>query len=228
VNDVTTRGGRMNPGPGRLQPHGGWDRSPDRRSDGNYERDRYSDRSRERDRSQDRRKDHRYIEKERAYEHSHDFERRNDHDMVDRNGYKERVFDGDEGDWRGDRSYVDNGRGINGTSAHEGRSQETKREDSTILDGGRGRDHFSNSSGDHQVKEDLEALIKMREALRDEVMVMEERLEVKEVVCSELQKKSKRLEDLLINEKKLVSQRRKELAKVSIGSIPVLKVGFVR
>jgi hypothetical protein len=41
--------------------------------------------------------------------------------------------------------------------------------DSTILDGGRGRDHFSNSSGDHQVKEDLEALIKMREALRDEV-----------------------------------------------------------
>ncbi|KAG7609827.1 RNA recognition motif domain [Arabidopsis suecica] len=214
VNDVTTRGGRMNLGPGRLQPHGGWDRSPDRRSDGNYERDRYSDRSRERDRSQDRRKDHRYIEKERAYEHSHDFERRNDHDMVDRNGYKERVFDGDEGDWRGDRSYVDNGRGINGTSAHEGRSQETKREDSTILDGGRGRDHFSNSSGDHQVKEDLEALIKMREALRDEVMVMEERLEVKEVVCSELQKKSKRLEDLLINEKKLVSQRRKELAKL--------------
>lgn len=66
--------------------------------------------------------------------------------------------------------------------------------DSTILDGGRGRDHFSNSSGDHnfqvkmvfvshvllhsscenlhlfiQVKEGLDALIKMREALQDEV-----------------------------------------------------------
>ncbi|EFH48171.1 RNA recognition motif-containing protein, partial [Arabidopsis lyrata subsp. lyrata] len=214
VNDVTTRGGRMNPGPGRLQPHGGWDRSPDRRSNGNYDRDRYSDRSRERDRSQDRRKDHRYTENERAYEHSHDFERRNDHDLLDRNGYKERVFEGDEGDWRGDRSFGDNGRGINGTSAHEGRSQETKRDDSTILDGGRGRDHFSNSSGDQQVKEDLEALIKMREALQDEVLVMEERLDEKEVVCSELQKKSKRLEDLLINEKKLVAQRRKELAKL--------------
>lgn len=82
---------------------------------------------------------------------------------------------------------------------------------------------------------------------------MEERLEEKEVVCSELQNKSKvgvlyilqtrnflswmcshlkwlrqRLEDLLNNEKKLVSQRRKELAKVSIGSDPVFKVSFVR
>ncbi|CAE6111354.1 unnamed protein product [Arabidopsis arenosa] len=216
VNDVTTRGGRMNPGPGRLQPHGGWDRSPDRRSNGNYDRDRYSDRSRERERSQDRRKEHRYTEKERAYEHSHDFERRNDHDLLNRNSYKERVFEGDEGDWRGDRSFGDNGRGINGTTAHEGRGQETKRDDSTILDDGRGRDRFSNSSGDHslQVKEDLEALIKMREALQDEVVVMEERLDEKEVVCSELQKKSKRLEDLLINEKKLVAQRRKELAKL--------------
>ncbi|ESQ42014.1 hypothetical protein EUTSA_v10014075mg [Eutrema salsugineum] len=217
VNEVTTRGGgRLNPGPqGRFQPQ-----SPDRRSDCNYDRDRYSDRSRERDRSQDRRKDH-YAEKERAYEHSHEFERRNGHDMVDRNGYKERVFEGDEGDWRGDRSYGDNnGRGINGIGAREGRSQETKRDDdSTMTDGGRGRegrDHFSNSSGDHnfQVKEELGALIKMREVLQDEVLAMEDRLEEKAAVCSELQKKSKRLEDSLINEKKLTSQRRKELAKV--------------
>ncbi|XP_010420821.1 PREDICTED: glycine-rich RNA-binding protein RZ1B isoform X2 [Camelina sativa] len=217
VNEVTTRGGRMNPGPGRVRPHGGWDRSPDRRSDGNYDRDRYSDRSRERDRSQDRRKDQHYIEKERAYEHSLEFERRNDHDMLDRNGYKERVFEGDGGDWRGDRSFGDNGRGIkiNGTSTHEGRSQETKRDDSTMLDG-RGKDHFSNTSGDQsfQVKGELDSLIKIREALQDEVLVVEDRLEEKEVVCSELQKKSKRLEDLLINEKKLVSQRRKELAKL--------------
>lgn len=129
VNDVTTRGGRTNPGPGRLRPHGGWDRSPDRRIDGNFDRDRYSDRSRERDRSQERRKDQHYIEKERAYEHTHDFERRHDRDMLDRNGYKERVFEGDEGDWRGDKPCVDNGRGINGASAREGRSQETKRDD---------------------------------------------------------------------------------------------------
>lgn len=132
VNEVTTRSGRSNPGRERFQPHGGggggWDKSPDRRRDCSYERDRYSERSRERDRSQDRRKGH-YAEKERAYEHSHDFERRNDGDMVDRTGYKERVFEGDEGDWRGDRSYGDDGRGINGTSAQEGRSQETKRED---------------------------------------------------------------------------------------------------
>ncbi|XP_019090564.1 PREDICTED: serine/threonine-protein kinase fray2-like isoform X2 [Camelina sativa] len=218
VNEVTTRGGRMNPGPARVRPHGGWDRSPDRRSDGNYDRDRYSDRSRERDRSQDRRKDQHYIEKERAYERSLDFERRNDHDVLDRNGYKERVFEGDGGDWRGDRSFGDNGRGIkiNGTSTHEGRSQETKRDDSTMLDGGCGRDQFSNSSGDQsfQVKGELDSLIKIREALQDEVLVVEERLEEKEIVISELQKNSKRLEDLLINEKKLVSQRRKELAKL--------------
>ncbi|CAH2072321.1 unnamed protein product [Thlaspi arvense] len=211
VNEVTTRGGgRLNPGQGRFQQH-----SPDRRSD--YDRDRYSDRSRERDRSQDRRRDH-YIEKESAYEHSHGFERRNDHDVVDRNGYKERVFESGEGDWRGDRSYGDKtGRGSNGNSAHEGRSQERKRDDSIMPDGGgRGRDHLSNSSGDHsfQVKEELEALIKMREALHGEVLVMEDRLGEKEAVCSELQKKSKRLEELLINEKKLTSQRRKELAKL--------------
>ncbi|EOA19421.1 hypothetical protein CARUB_v10001292mg [Capsella rubella] len=229
VNEVTTRDERMNPGPGRLRPHGGWERSPDRRSDGNYERDRYSDRSRERDRSQDRRRDQHYIEKQRAYEHSHDFQRRNDHDLTDRIGYKERVFEGDGGDWHGDRSYEENARGINGdrsyeenargingTSSHEGRSLKPKKDDSTMLDGGRGRDHLSNSSGDHshQVKDELEALIKMREALRDEMLVVKEKLEEKEVVCSELQKKSKRLEDLLINEKKLVSQRRKELAKL--------------
>ncbi|KFK26244.1 hypothetical protein AALP_AA8G222000 [Arabis alpina] len=217
VNEVTTRGGRMmNPVRERIQPHGGWDRSPDRRSDCNYERDQYSDRSRERDRSQERRKDH-FIEKERAYEHSHDFERRKDHDMVDRNGYKERGFEDGEGDWRGDRSREENNeRGIDGTSAHEGRSQETKREDSTTLDGGRGRDHLSNSSGDHnfQAKDELENLIKMREVLHNEVLVMEDRLEEKEIVCLDLQKKAKRLEDLLINERKLTSQRRKELAKL--------------
>ncbi|KAF8094472.1 hypothetical protein N665_0362s0014 [Sinapis alba] len=197
VNEVTTRFG----GQGRFQPQ-----SPDGRSDFGYERDRFGNRSRERDRSQDRR---------RAYEHSHDFERRYNHGMLDRDGYKDRVFE--EGDWRGDRSYEDNGRGvISRISSHE----ETKREDiSTMLDGGRGRDgkdHFTNSSGDHSfhVKEELEALIKTRDVLQDEVLVMEERLEVKEVLCSELLKEFKRLEDLLNNENKLTSQRRKELAKL--------------
>ncbi|WZZ38681.1 hypothetical protein YC2023_034940 [Brassica napus] len=284
VNEVTTRFG----GQGRFQPQ-----SPsDGRSDFGYERDRFSDRSRERDRSQDRR---------RAYERSHGFEGRNDHGMLDRDGYKERGFE--EGDWRGDRSFEDNGRGVHRASSDE----ETKREDrvsslckpnhpdllwtlwkasliilsvkhhswrqnslgisvihyrvndeilyevtaipyenslvqplgcsSTMLDGGRGRDgkdHFSNSSGDRsfQVKEELEALIKTHDVLQDEswemeeiidefifkVLVMEERLEVKEVLCSELEKKSKRLEDLLSNEKKLTSQRRKELAKSLVNS----------
>ncbi|KAF8097850.1 hypothetical protein N665_0280s0049 [Sinapis alba] len=198
VNEVTTRfvGRLNNPGThGRFQPQ-----SPDRRSDSSYERDRY----RERARSQDRRRDH-YT--------GHGFERRNHHEMVDRNGYKERVFEG--GDWRGD-----SGRRVNGISAHhEGRSQETKREDSTMLDGGRGRDgkdHISNSSGDQsfQVKEELEALIKTRDVLHDEVLVMEERLRAKEDLCSDLQKNFKRLEDLLNDEKKLTSQRRKELAKL--------------
>ena len=106
VNEVTTRFG----GQGRFQPQ-----SPsDGRSDFGYERDRFSDRSRERDRSQDRR---------RAYERSHGFEGRNDHGMLDRDGYKERGFE--EGDWRGDRSFQDNGRGVHRASSDE----ETKRED---------------------------------------------------------------------------------------------------
>ncbi|CAF2120449.1 unnamed protein product [Brassica napus] len=298
VNEVTTRfGGWLNTGgQGRFQPQ-----SPDGRSDFGYKRDRFSDRSRERDRTS--------LElnnlsvklhlQERAYEHSHGLERRNDHDMLDRNGYKERVFQGvEDGDWRG---YSSNMR-ISGTSSHQGRNEETKREDReaesvgqkgsekgtaktskplvkgfvhdnddevmkitkvlknkrggdplfseihmsrldqamaeplprvkkmsgqvnvfreacTMPDGGRGRDgkdHFSNSSGDHsfQVKEELEALTKTRDVLHDEVLVMEERLEVKEDMCSELQKNFKRLEDLLNNEKKLTSQRRKELAKL--------------
>lgn len=110
VNEVTTRfGGRLSSGAqGRFQPQ-----SPDGRSDFSCERDRY----RERDRSQERGRD--------RYEHSRGFERRSDHGMVDRNGYKERCFEGEEGgDWRGD-----SGRGVNGNSDHEGRSQETKRED---------------------------------------------------------------------------------------------------
>ncbi|CAG7879624.1 unnamed protein product [Brassica rapa] len=218
VNEVTTRfGGWLNTGgQGRFQPQ-----SPDGRSDFGYKRDRFSDRSRERDRSHERRRDNHYSEKEIAYEHSHGLERRNDHDMLDRNGYKERVFQGvEDGDWRGYRSYGDSSNmRISGTSSHQGRNEETKREDSTMPDGGRGRDgkdHFSNSSGDHsfQVKEELEALTKTRDVLHDEVLVMEERLEVKEDMCSELQKNFKRLEDLLNNEKKLTSQRRKELAKL--------------
>ncbi|CAN8300752.1 unnamed protein product [Cochlearia groenlandica] len=207
VNEVTMRsGGRLNPGQGRFQQH-----SPGRRSGFDYDRDRFSDRSRERDRSQDRRKDQ-YGEKGRAYdEHLHGFERRNDRGMVDRSGYKERVFEGDEGDWRGG-----NGMGSNGISAQEGRSQETKIDDSTVLNDVRGRDHVANSSGDRnfQVKKELDALVKMREVLQDEILVMEDRLEEKEVACSELQRKSKRLEDLLINEKKLTSLRRKELSKL--------------
>ncbi|KAJ4910786.1 RNA-binding (RRM/RBD/RNP motifs) family protein [Raphanus sativus] len=190
VNEVTTRfGGRLNPGAlGRFQPQ-----SPDGRSDFSCERDRYY---RERDRSQGRRRDH--------YEH--------DMVVVDRNGYKERVFEG--GEWRGD-----SGRGVNGTSGHQGRSQETKRDDSSMLDGGRGRDgkdHISNSSGDHsfQPREEIEAMIKTRDVLHDEVLVMEERLRAKEDSCTDLQKKCERLEDLLNDEKKLTSQRRKELAKL--------------
>ncbi|KAL0681365.1 hypothetical protein Bca4012_048212 [Brassica carinata] len=202
VNEVTTRFGR------RFQPQ-----SPDGRSDFSYERDR----CRERDRSQERRRD-RYVDKERGYEHSHGFERRGEHVVVDRNGYKERGFEGEEGgDWRGD-----SGRGVNGNSGHEGRSQETKRDDSSSMvdgDGGRGRDskdHISNSSGDHsfQVKGDIETLIKTRDLLHDEVLVMEGRLRAKEDLFTELQKKFERLEDLLNDEKKLTSQRRKELAKL--------------
>ncbi|XP_056861289.1 uncharacterized protein LOC130509399 isoform X2 [Raphanus sativus] len=198
VNEVTTRFGG---GQGRFQPQ-----SPDHdhgRSDFSYGR------ARERDRSRDSRREYYYYteKKERA---AYD----DDHDMLgDRDGYKDsRVLK--EGDWRGDNG--GSSRGINGTSSHN----ETKREDSgTMLDGGRGRDgkdHLSNSSGDHsfQVKEELEALIKTHDVLQDEVLVMEERLEVKEVLCSELQNKFKRLEDLLNNEKKLTSQRRKELAKL--------------
>ncbi|WZY80810.1 hypothetical protein YC2023_027194 [Brassica napus] len=308
VNEVTTRfGGWLNTGgQGRFQPQ-----SPDGRSDFGYKRDRFSDRSRERDSVK-------LHLQERAYEHSHGLERRNDHDMLDRNGYKERVFQGvEDGDWRGYRSYGDSSNmRISGTSSHQGRNEETKREDRkgsekgtaktskplvkgfvhdnddevmkitkvlknkrggdplfseihmsrldqamaeplprvkkmsgqvsyrdqaklhelqvmfvgeakrrthTMPDGGRGRDgkdHFSNSSGDHsfQVKEELEALTKTRDVLHDEVLVMEERLEVKEDMCSELQKNFKRLEDLLNNEKKLTSQRRKELAKSLVNS----------
>lgn len=200
VNEVTTRfGGRLSSGAqGRFQSQ-----SPDGRSDFSWERDRY----RERDRSQERGRD--------RYEHSRGFERRSDHGMVDRNGYKERGFEGEEGgDWRGD-----SGRGVNGNSDHEGRSQDTKREDSSMLDGGRGRDgkdHISNSNGDHsfQVKGDIEALIKTRDLLHDEVLVMEGRLRAKEDLCAELQQKFETLEELLNDEKKLTSQRRKELAKL--------------
>ena len=51
--------------------------------------------------------------------------------MLDRNGYKERVFQGvEDGDWRGYRSYGDSSNmRISGTSSHQGRNEETKRED---------------------------------------------------------------------------------------------------
>ncbi|KAL0729668.1 hypothetical protein Bca4012_025761 [Brassica carinata] len=205
VNEVTTRfGGRVNPGAqGRFQPQ-----SPGGRSGFSCERDRY----RERDRSQDRRMDH-YADKERVYEHSHGFERGCDHDVVDRNGYKERVFGGDQGgDWRGD-----NGRGVNGSCDHQGRSQETKREDSVEIT------FFLillctawTLAGTNFlfVKEEIEALTETRDVLHDEVLVMEGRLRAKEDMCADLQKKFEILEDLLNDEKKRTSQRRKELAKL--------------
>ena len=49
-----------------------------------------------------------YADKERVYENSHGFERRGD-DVLDRNGYKERVFGGEkEGDWRGESGPIKN------------------------------------------------------------------------------------------------------------------------
>ncbi|WZZ38079.1 hypothetical protein YC2023_034338 [Brassica napus] len=49
-----------------------------------------------------------YADKERVYENSHGFERRGDN-VLDRNGYKERVFGGEEeGDWRGESGPIKN------------------------------------------------------------------------------------------------------------------------
>ncbi|CAN6868717.1 unnamed protein product [Brassica oleracea] len=49
-----------------------------------------------------------YANKERVYENSHGFERRGD-DVLDRNGYKERVCGGgEEGDWRGQSGPIKN------------------------------------------------------------------------------------------------------------------------
>ncbi|XWS26925.1 hypothetical protein CRYUN_Cryun26dG0072100 [Craigia yunnanensis] len=223
VNEVTTRGGRSNFNRDRSR-RSDWDRGRDRERDHDRDReryrDRYSDRSGERDRSRD-------IDsgRERGYEH-HDHDRAREYSLD--KDHERDVEDNVQGesmdrikDWKRDHELnLDQDMEIAGTNGYhrsvdEDKEQQLKRLNGSISNDQCGRGLSSDSSDDYsQMKKELERLIQTREEFKTEISHMEGRLEGRQQIVLDLQKKSKTLEDALVAVKKLSSRRKMQLTKL--------------
>ncbi|GAV65509.1 RRM_1 domain-containing protein [Cephalotus follicularis] len=228
VNAATTRGGRSNFGRDRLRRNAkrgvDWDRPGSRVRD--YDRDRYSDRSREHSRSREH-----YEDQEREFEHAHDHDQGRDHNF-DRDEDQSRNLEDhgkeysrdSDGIWERDER-LDPGRDREmegtGTSGHrrsvdKDKDQLSRRLNGSIINDRHSRGHSSDSRDDNndQVKEQVERSLQKREELKKEIAQAEERLKEKLQLVSDLQRKSKKLEDAVISAKKLSSLRQTQLAKL--------------
>ncbi|KAJ6816630.1 glycine-rich RNA-binding protein RZ1B isoform X1 [Iris pallida] len=220
VNEVRTRAGRPNFHRENFRRDTGrdveWDGDRDR--DHVRDRDRYRDRSIERSHDRDR-------ERERDYEFGRDFDRsrddafdrgrdRSDHDQEHSRDH-DRDWDGDHDmDWGQDRE-------VDKLKDHDADRDKDKKQQSRNRIGGARVDHrrsreLSNSSDEYhqQVRDELDLSIQRHEELQQELLLIEGNLEQKRNLVSDLEKKSKKLEDSLITSKKLTSQRQSLLTKL--------------
>ncbi|XP_022755090.1 uncharacterized protein DDB_G0284459-like [Durio zibethinus] len=223
VNEVTTRGGRSNfsrDRSRRSERDRGRDRERDYDRDRERYQDRYSDRSGERDQSRDH--DSGW---ERGYEH-HDHDRAGEYSLDkhhDRNveDNVQRESRDHIQDWeRDDVMNLDQDREIAGTNGYhrsvdEDKEQQLKRWNDSMSHDQHGRGLSSDSSDDYnQMKKELEKSIQSREELKTEISLMKGRLEERQQIVLDLQKKSKTLEDALVGAKKLSSRRKMQLTKL--------------
>ncbi|GMI81235.1 hypothetical protein like AT5G19960 [Hibiscus trionum] len=224
VNGVNTRGGRSNFNRDRPRRNE-WDRGQERERERDCDRDReeyrdrYSDRSKERDWSRDH-----DSGRERGYEH-HEHDRTGEYPL-DRDHGRD-VEDRMQGesrdhiqDWDRDHELnLDQDREPTGTNCYRRSVEEDKekrlkrRHGSTSNDHGRGLS--SDSTDDYnQMRKELERSIQSREKLKTEISLMEGRLDERQQIVLDLQKKSKNLEDALVAAKKLSSRHKMHLTKL--------------
>ncbi|KAB1223259.1 Cold-inducible RNA-binding protein [Morella rubra] len=235
VNGVRTRGGRSSFNRESFQRNierdTEWDRSRDHQRSDDRERNRYRDRngdwSRERDRSHDRDR-----ERERGYDHARGHDRVRDPFPRDRNQDSDMMDDRQEHSRNYDRSwerdhYLDTERGrewdrtnVRDKSVDNDRVQQSEKQNGTSrsfdLNERHGRELSSASVDDYgsQAKEELARSTCLLDELKKEISEMEERLEEKENLVLDLQKKSKKLEDALIASKKHTSYRQMHFTKL--------------
>ncbi|XVE54349.1 hypothetical protein DITRI_Ditri03aG0073400 [Diplodiscus trichospermus] len=223
VNEVTTRGGRPNFSRDYSR-RSEWDRGRERERDHGRDRERhrdgYSDRSGERDRSRD-------IDsgRDRGYEHrDHDRAREFSLDR-DHGGDVEDNVQGESRDhiqdWEKDREpNLDKDMEFAGTNGYnrsvdEDKELELRRWNGSISNDEHGKGLSLDLGYDYnQMKKELERSILSREELKTEISLIEGRLEERQQIVLDLQKKSKSLEDALVAAKKLSSRRKMHLTKL--------------
>ncbi|WOL09013.1 glycine-rich RNA-binding protein RZ1B-like [Canna indica] len=224
VNEVHTRGGR--PTFHRENFHrdadrdDDWERGRERDRDHMRDRDHYLDRNIER--SQDR---NREREREADFEHGRDFDRARGHPMDQRRDREDDDHErrGDRArDWERDRDMDwDHDRDLDKSIDRDGgkemdKEQQPRQRNGADLSDHQSRDLTSNSSDEYrgQVKEQLELSIQRREELQKEITLVGEKVEENQLLISDLQKKSQKLEDALAAARKLTSHRQSMLIKL--------------
>ncbi|XVF34747.1 hypothetical protein REPUB_Repub18cG0085800 [Reevesia pubescens] len=198
VNEVTTRGGRSNFSRDRSR-RSERDRRRDRERDHDRDRERYRDRYSDRSGEHDRSRDH-DSGRGRGYVH-HDHDREysldRDHDRDVEDNVQGESRDHIQ-DWeRGHEMNLDEDREIAGTngfhrSDDEDKEQQLRRWNGSMSNDQHGRGLSSDSSDDYnQMKKDLERSTQSREELKTEISLMEGKLEERQQIVLDLQKKSK-------------------------------------
>ncbi|XP_054822126.1 uncharacterized protein LOC129320622 [Prosopis cineraria] len=238
VNGVRTRGGRSNFGRELIHHNtdrnGDWDRGRDRDRDYNHDRDRHRDRnsgwSHERDRSRERDQSRDFEhEGDGRYDHTHyhDQEREPLH-VKDRSQERHLADDEQEHskvhgqathrdynldfdtDRKMDRTY-DPDRSFDGE-----RNEHSRRNNGLNITKQPNMDFSSDSNGNRndEIADQLERSTERLGQLKKEVSQLKEKLQEKRQLVPELQKRSRKLEDALINAKKHSSYRHVQLTKL--------------
>ncbi|KAJ7978853.1 putative RNA-binding family protein [Quillaja saponaria] len=232
VSDVRTRGGRSNFNREHVhhnvERNGDWDRGRDHERgydrDRNWNRNRSSDLSRERDRSRDlgRVRDRRY-DPIREPDQARGALLNKDQDQDRTQEYNEQEHSGDHArDRERDRNFgLDRDRDMDKTSGHDTiaeleRDELSRRRNcfTNTVQPGLELSPDSNHNYSDQAKDQLERSTQRLEQLRNEVSQFEAKLEEKQFIVSDLQKKSMKLEDALISAKKHSSYRQMQLTKL--------------
>ncbi|XP_065047443.1 uncharacterized protein LOC135678490 [Musa acuminata AAA Group] len=225
VNEVHTRGGRPNFQRENFHRNADrdddWERGRERERDHIQDRDHYLDRSNERFRDRDRQRERetdfeRGRDFDRARAHSLDRDRDREDDDHERAWERNRDREADRDmDWNGDRD-LDKNKDHDIDKELDKEQQPRQRLGGAGFSDHQSRDLSSNSSDDYrgQVKEQLELSIQRREELQKELTIVGEKVEEKQQLVSDLQKKSQKLEDALAATKKLTSQRHSMLMQL--------------
>ncbi|KAJ4832115.1 hypothetical protein Tsubulata_032532 [Turnera subulata] len=232
VNEATTRGGRSNFGRDRFRRNSDrgvdWGRGRVRDRDYDHGRDRYQEEHR--DRSRDRNRSSGPDESgQRGYGRAHDNDRSRDgFSDRDRSRDRERADDktprGKHGERNWERDHnVDrhHDREMDGTNGDYKNTikeidHEAKKQNGSTNNDWSSREISLGSSeyDDDEIKEQLGRSIQRHEELKEEISQREEILEGKQQLVSDLQKRAKKLEDALINAKRVSSQRKRQFAQL--------------